>query len=108
MTDIWRSFVAQRCLWEMESAVCFTEPTVYQERNEHNLQKDFEDEVPGYLKNNTIRGLLENVSLKAGDSFETVSENLLICYEALVRGEILPKMELLLVEAWNGDLASMA
>jgi len=25
MTDIWRSFVAQRCLWEMESAVCFTE-----------------------------------------------------------------------------------
>jgi len=108
MTDIWRSFVAQRCLWEMESAVCFTEPTVYQERNEHNLHKDFEDEVPGYLKNNTIRGLLENVSLKAGDSFETVSENLLICYEALVRGEILPKMELRLVEAWNGDLASLA
>ena len=108
MTDIWRSFVAQRCLWEMESAVCFTEPTVYQERNDHDLHKDFEDEVPGYLKNNHIRGLLENVSLKAGGSFETVGENLLICYEALVRGEILPKKELLLVAAWNHDVSSPA
>ncbi len=107
MTDIWRSFVAQRCLWEMKSAVCFTEPTVYQERNEHDLTKDFEDEVPGYLKNNLIRNLLENVSLKAGGSFETVSGNLFVCYEALVRGEILPKKELLLVEAWNGDLGSL-
>jgi hypothetical protein len=108
MTDIWRSFVAQRCLWEMESAVCFTEATVYQERNDHDLHKDFEDEVPGYLKNNRIRRLLENVSLKAGGSFETVSENMLICYEALVRGEILPKEELLLVAAWNLDVSSPA
>jgi len=108
MTDIWRSFVAQRCLWEIGSAVCFTEPSVYQERNEHDLHKDFEDEVPGYLKNHRIRGLLENVSLKAGRSFDTVSANLLVCYEALVRGEILPKKELLLVEAWIHDLESVA
>jgi hypothetical protein len=108
MTDIWRSFVAQRCLWEMESAVCFTEPTVYQERNEHNLLRDFEDEIPGFLRNDQIRGLLESLELRKGRSLRIVSENLLICYEALVGGEILARKELLLVEAWNRDLASMA
>ena len=68
MTDIWRSFVAQRCLWEMESAVCFTEPTVYQERNEHNLLRDFADEIPGFLRNDQIRGLLESLELRKGRS----------------------------------------
>ena len=108
MTDIWRSLVAQRCLWEMESEVCFTQATVYQERNEHNLRKDFEDELPGYLMNNRIRTLLEKLGLRAGRSFETVSENLSVCYETLVRAEIMKKKELLLVEAWNRDLASLA
>ena len=108
MTDIWRSFVAQRCLWEMESAVCFTEPTVYQERNEHHLLRDFEDEIPGFLNNDQIRRLLESLELRKGRSLQIVSENLLICYEALVCGEILSRKELLLVEAWNRDLASLA
>jgi hypothetical protein len=51
MTDIWRSFVAQRCLWELGQGVVFHASTVYQERNAHRLLRDFEDEVPGYLLN---------------------------------------------------------
>ena len=54
VTDIWRSFIAQRCLWEVGYGVAFHAPESIQQRNMHNLLRDFEDEVPGYLNNNRI------------------------------------------------------
>ena len=66
MTDIWRSFVAQRCLWALGGAVTFHGPEVVQRRNVHNLMKDFEDEVPGYLANDRIVQLLEEQPLDSG------------------------------------------
>jgi len=108
MTDIWRSFIAQRCLWEMGSMVAFTKATVYQERNEHNLLKDFEQEIPGYLNNDRIREVLEAVELKPGRSREQVSHNLLLCYEALVTNKLFPGDELALVRAWIDDLAELS
>jgi hypothetical protein len=38
MTDIWRSFVAQRIAYENDWAVLFHEPTVWQSK-EHDLQR---------------------------------------------------------------------
>ena len=61
MTDIWRSFVAQRIAYLNGWNILFHRATVTQERNEHNLLKDFEDEIPGYLNNEKIRQLLEDV-----------------------------------------------
>ena len=49
MTDIWRSFVAQRIAWENGWSVLFREATVRQRRNPHDLMRDFRDEVPGYV-----------------------------------------------------------
>lgn len=66
MTDIWRSFVAQRIAWENDWAILFHEATVWQERNEHNLMKDFTDEVSGYLHNEPIGDALGELSLKEG------------------------------------------
>ena len=37
MTDIWRSFIAQICLYKLGKYLAFKEATVYQERNEHSL-----------------------------------------------------------------------
>jgi hypothetical protein len=102
MTDIWRSFVAQRCLWAMDSVVTFHQAEVIQQRNVHNLLKDFHDEVPGYLSNEAICQTLEGVKLKKGP--KAVGENLLRCYEALVVQDIFPKKELRLVRAWLRDL----
>lgn len=96
MTDIWRSFVAQRCLWELGEGVVFHSATVYQERNEHNLLKDFEDEVPGYLLNDRIRHILEGCSLDRGD----LPGAMAICYEALVKNDIFPREEVQLVYSW--------
>lgn len=102
MTDIWRSFVAQRCLWAMNSVVTFHAAEVIQRRNVHNLLKDFQDEVPGYLTNEKICRTLEDLKLQAGP--EAVAENLVRCYEALVGAGVFPKKELRLVRAWLKDL----
>lgn len=107
MTDIWRSFVAQRCLWSMGSTLLFSKATVFQQRNEHNLLRDFEDEIPGYLLNDRIRELLSQVSLKEGRETAVVCENLRRCYEALVRENIVATGELELVSAWIADISAI-
>jgi hypothetical protein len=97
MTDIWRSFVAQRCLWELGEGVVFTAATVRQERNDHDLLRDLADEVPGYLRNDGIRRALEPLSLDRQD----LARSLTLCYEALVAGSFVPEAELPVVRAWR-------
>lgn len=100
MTDIWRSFVAQRCLWAMGGRIVFVAPTVRQDRNEHNLLRDFADEIPGYLNNDRIRRALAGVPVAGSPT-----DDLIRCYEALVAEAFLPADELGLVSAWVEALA---
>jgi hypothetical protein len=104
MTDIWRGFIAQRCLWAMDRSLLFFAADVEQARNVHNLLRDFEDEVPGYLNNQRIADLLAGLELAEGPDPSTVGANLLACYEAMVGAGLLPKAELPLVNAWLQDL----
>jgi len=105
MTDIWRSFVAQRCLWEFAEGLAFHAADVVQERNVHNLMRDFADEVPGYLQNARIAEILQGLSLKPGEA--AVGDNLLACYQALVSAGIFAPAELPMVEAWLADLRAI-
>ncbi len=105
MTDIWRSFVAQRCLWELGVGVVFHSPEAVQERNPHNLLRDFEDEVPGYLHNPRLCELLTNLALSPGA--DRVGANLLRCYETLVANQLFPPEELSLVSAWLEDVEAV-
>lgn len=102
MTDIWRSFVAQCCLWALGGVVTYHAPEAVQQRNKHNLLKDFRDEVPGYLRNDEIVRLLENQTLEAEP--KAIGANLLKCYEVLIKHGILPSKERHLVKAWLRDL----
>lgn len=102
MTDIWRSFVAQRIAWENGWEIVFHEATVWQERNEHSLMRDFEDEVPGYLNNRRMAEVLEGLGLKPG--VDALGENLLVCYEALCANGWVGAEEMPLLESWLGDL----
>lgn len=102
MCDIWKSFIAQRCLWELGAGVVFHAPEVWQERNVHDLMRDFNDEVPGYRENHRIAQILEGITLSS--EREQVGENLRRCYEELVRGEVFPAKELELVDAWIAGL----
>jgi hypothetical protein len=103
MCDIWKSFVAQRCLWELSVGIVFHPPEVYQERNQHDLMADFCDEIPGYENNKRIAGVLESLSLRPGP--ENVGANLYFCYEALVTDGVIPKAEMSLVSAWLEDVS---
>ena len=104
MCDIWKSFVAQRCIWELDLGIVFHAPEVDQDRNEHNLQRDFDDEVPGYTNNRRIAEILD--ATKLSPSHDAVGENLLACYESLIKHEIFPNKELELVSAWLVDCAN--
>jgi hypothetical protein len=101
MTDIWRSFVAQRCLWEIGYGVLYHSPQMFQDRNVHDLMRDFQDEVPGYLNNSRIGQLLQAATLEAGE--DAVAGNLIRCYEVLVQAGLLPGQELDLVKTWVSD-----
>ncbi len=105
MCDIWRSFVAQRCLWELGCGVVFHAPEVFQERNPHSSLRDFCDEIPGYTKNKSLVAALSGTVLREGN--REVGANLMRCYESLVRERFLPDAELPLVAAWLSDLEKL-
>ena len=98
MTDIWRSFVAQRIAWENEWNIVFHEATVRQERNWHDLMRDFRDEVPGYVHNDAIKRALSSLKLVPGAA--KIPGNMQACYRALVELGVIDPLELSLLESW--------
>lgn len=102
MTDIWRSFVAQRILWTNNWSLIFHKPTVYQERNEHNILNDFKDEISGYLNNHQIAMTLEKLHLKSGE--KNMYDNLFKCYEAIIKLGLIEEKEMDLLKAWCNDI----
>jgi hypothetical protein len=104
MTDIWRSFVAQRIAWENGWPVLFHNATVYQLRNEHDLMRDFRDEVPGYLNNQEISRALQSLELHEGAN--AMASNMRDCYGALHNLRLVKPLELELLDAWLDDIYS--
>jgi hypothetical protein len=105
MTDIWRSFVAQRIAWENGWSLLFESATVIQDRNDHSLMRDFQDEIPGYLNNRAMAEELDKLDLRPG--LEHIADNLLVCYEMLIRREWVGAQELPLLNGWIADLKQL-
>lgn len=102
MTDIWRSFVAQRVLHALGYPVLFHTATVWQERNEHNLHHDFCDEIPGYQHNDAIRDALLSQDLTGCTDIPAM---MVACYDVLMSRGWVGEAESLLLTAWFEDLA---
>lgn len=102
MTDIWRSFIAQRIAWTCDWPVMYHNATVWQDRNDHSLIKDFEDEIPGYLYNEKICKMLEDLDLLNGENNQ--AENLIRCYRLLTENNFVGKDEMVLVDAFCEDM----
>ncbi|MDP1794555.1 MAG: STELLO glycosyltransferase family protein [Acidimicrobiales bacterium] len=96
MTDIWRSFVTARCLAAAGMSLAFRGPTVYQDRNEHNLIRDFEAEIDGYLRNTDIVDQLSAVNLDGLDMGAALRR----CYVELLGMGLVADEELVLVDLW--------
>jgi hypothetical protein len=98
-TDILRGFVAQRILWEHDMLLGFTEATVYQDRNIHNLMKDFEQEISMYVGFDKLLDVFAR--------FKTTGEmstDLIAVYSLLAEAEIVAENEIPVVQAWVRDL----
>jgi hypothetical protein len=106
MCDTWKSFIAQRCLWELGYGITFHAPEVFQDRNQHDLDRDFADEVPGYTRNKEIANVLSRLQLGCGEA--QIGDNLHRCYEALIAARVFPPAELELVELWLENLRLVA
>ena len=76
-----------------------------QERNVHDLMRDFADEVPGYLNNSRLCEVLEALAL--GGGADVISANMRLCYEKLAEMSLIDSKELDLVDAWNEDLSQI-
>ena len=105
MTDIWRSFVAQRLMRELDSHVIYTAPNVHQDRNDHDLMRDFSDEIEGYLGYNKLLDLLESTTLEPGE--DKITHNLRLIYQKMVEHGFVTETELPLLDAWLEDLATL-
>jgi len=62
--------------------------------------------VPGYLNNAAIAETLDKLTLRPG--VDKLTENLRVCYEQLVRMELVGHEELGLIEAWAADLQEIS
>jgi len=102
MTDIWRSFVAQRIAQENGWGVLFHNATMYQERNAHDLMKDFADEVVGYTQNAKIMERLLDLPLSGKPS--AVLDDLALCYDQLIQMGVVGSAERPLLDAWRADV----
>lgn len=102
MTDIWRSYVAQRICWENGWDVLFHDATVRQERNAHDLMKDFGEEVIGYLHNAAVCDRLRALELRKGS--EHIGANMVACYREFVGMGLIEEREMPLLEAWLIDV----
>ena len=74
---------------------------MFQNRNEHNLIRDFEDEIPIYLNCKKIINILFKLKLKKQK--ENYYENLIQCYNALIKNKIFYQAEKKYLKAWIND-----
>ena len=101
-TDILRSYIAQRLMWEQNLNLGFTDATVYQERNYHNLMEDFKQEIQCFTQTKSIVSLLNNLSLSLD-----IYANLEKIYVALSDNGFINSQELNILNAWIYDCKSI-
>jgi hypothetical protein len=109
VTDILRSYVAQRIAYSRGWFVSYHSPRMFQDRNAHNLMKDFWDELPLYTNAQRYRELLINVKLPE-DTIGNVTglcNDLFRCYQALVKEGIVTNEEMIHISDWSNAVQWM-
>jgi hypothetical protein len=101
VSDIWRGLVAVAVAQVRGWSVAVLPPTVRQDRNPHDLLKDFREEVPVYLETADVLERLIDAVAGAPDN----AAALRLAWAALVDSGSVPREELAVVDAWNEALS---
>jgi hypothetical protein len=96
VTDIWRGYITQRFLHLQGQGMLFCRAGVYQERNFHNLMRDFEEELDLYTKTESLVKDLDAYQ----DSYSGMMQYL--SAQGFFKSE-----EVALFQAWLQDLRSL-
>jgi hypothetical protein len=103
VSDIWRSYMVQRILWDADQVVAFTTPWVKQCRNVHSYLADFSAEGPLYEQTEALINFL----VKWKPRSKTVPGRLLeVVVEMFERG-FLEEEDVFLTRAWIRDLRNV-
>jgi hypothetical protein len=105
MTDIWRSYIAQRLFPGLGARLVITAATVFQARNEHDLMRDFQDEIEGYTGYERFVDVLEEILIEATPS--SVLADLRLIYLALIDAGFFTSDEMPILDAWIADMESL-
>ena len=101
-TDILRGLVAQPFMWKNNWALGFCSSLLRQERNAHDLLRDFESEIPCYLHPYQVLDLLAPVADQSG---QDGAAYLQLAYTRLNEAGLVPDSELRPLAAWLDDLS---
>jgi hypothetical protein len=105
MTDIWRSYVAQRLMPTLGATLVITGPIVFQDRNEHDLMRDFHDEIEGYVGYERLVQVLEDTPVAGG--VDSVLSDLRGLYVALIAAGFFTSDEMPILDAWIADMETL-
>ena len=102
LTDIYRSYIAQRILFENNAVISFHSATVKQIRNAHNLIQDFSHEIDGYTKIEEFLKIIDKIKLKKGK--KRIISNLKKIYNTLIIKKFFHKKEKNYLNYWIEDI----
>jgi hypothetical protein len=103
VSDIWRSYIMQRLMWDVGQAVAFASPFVVQYRNAHNYMADLSAEQDLFSKAGELIKLL--LAWKPQSlTFEGRLEELIV---SLYEHTFVEESDVLLWQAWIQDLRAI-
>lgn len=102
-TDILRGYIAQSVINVSSKNWGFFHATSYQERNDHNLMKDFRSEISMYSNMEEIF----QVIYESCKSTNSIDDNLINCYSSLCKNNFVKNEELKILNSWMIDLNSL-
>lgn len=105
VSDIWRSYWAQRLLWEVGGVVSFLPAMVYQERNAHNYLKDFTEEDQLYKQAGELVKFLN--AWKPNPKYTQFVDVILQLSTEMAQQGFWGKTDVDLVRAWCSQLQSL-
>lgn len=109
MTDIWRGLVVQPAIRALGGETVFGKLGFHQDRNEHDILKDFESEAIGHIHSQSVYEVSKNIwnSNEFSRDPDSLLKGLLEIYIQLVRLNIIDEKELDIVNAWGEAITSI-
>ncbi len=102
VTDIYRGYIAQRMLKEINEYVSFTAPSTYQIRNPHNYIKDFKDEMDLYLSIEEFVTCLDKMKLNG-----SIENKYLMLFKQLNKYGFIIQDEIDAVSHWIKEVSKL-